>query len=147
MLRGLKSIIAGSGLDTKKIVSQWGILEHGVAVWLKSGHLSKLILEVWAEGNSARLIGRFDFTIDYVYGSDGEGDLWLDSAAVAWIIKKHGLYPANCSYRIVADTSDGAPAVDGWSTTRLVSTSGLTQHSIGAVVGGGTVGATLSYWR
>jgi hypothetical protein len=47
MLRGLKQIVAGCGLDTSKLVGQGSVLEAGVAAWVNSRHLDELLLEVW----------------------------------------------------------------------------------------------------
>ncbi|PZS04864.1 MAG: hypothetical protein DLM56_04575 [Pseudonocardiales bacterium] len=68
-----------------------------------------LVLEVYDPRDSAGndLIGRFDFTIDYGYYPDGDGDLWLDPDTVAFAIRRAGTYPAACSYRFVADTEPG----------------------------------------
>jgi Bacterial HORMA domain 2 len=146
MLRGLKQIVAGCGLDTTKIMGEWSVLEAGVAAWVDSRHLERLVLEVWDKKSLTSLIGRFDFTIDYSYYS-GEGELWLDPGTVAWAIKKNGSYPSGCDYRVVASTASGAPDVNGWSTTTLRSTAGMREHSIGTALGGGSMGAGLSYWK
>jgi hypothetical protein len=147
MLRGLKQIIAGCGLSTSKIMGEWDVLEDGVATWVDSRHLEKVVLEVWDTKKTDKLIGRFDFTIDYSYYGSGDGELWLDPDTVAWAIRKNGSYPSSCEYRIVASTSSGAPSVDGWSSTTLRSTAGMRQHAIGTALGGGSVGAGLSYWK
>jgi hypothetical protein len=147
MLRGLKQIIGGCGLDTSKIMGQWEVLEDGVATWVDSRHLEKLVLEVWDRKSAKTLIGRFDFTINYNYYDNGDGELWLDPETVAWAIAKNGSYPSGCDYRIVATTSPGTPKVDGWSPTTPRSTAGMREHSIGTVLGGGSMGAGLSYWK
>ena len=147
ILRGLKQIIAGCGLDVSKLASQWEVLENGVSTWVNSRHLEELVLEVWDPRTPGRLVGRFDFTMDYSYYGSGDGDLWLDPATVAWAIKKNGAYPSTCEYRIVADTAAGAPTVAGWSSTTFRSTDGLSRHSVGTAIGGGSMGAGLSYWK
>jgi hypothetical protein len=147
MLRGLKQIVGGCGLDTSKLVGEWSELEAGIAAWISSGHLTELVLEVWDRKNPSRLIGRFDFTIDYGYYGSGDGDLWLDPDTVAWAIRKNGSYPSAGDYRIVAVTAHGAPHVNGWSETTLRSTDGLRRHSVGTALGGGSMGAGLSYWK
>jgi hypothetical protein len=148
MLRGLRQIIRGTGLDPTLLTDQWEVLERGVAAWLRSGHLKALILEVYDPGRQANhdLIGRFEFDIDYGYHPDGDGDLWLDSDAVAFAIRKNGSYPSLCAYRVVADTSPGYPAVPGWATTNLRATTGFTRHSTGTALSGGGLGAGLSYY-
>jgi Bacterial HORMA domain 2 len=148
MLRSMKQIIRESGLSITRIQSQWAVLEDGVATWLNSGHLERLVLEVFDTGKpaGADLIGRFDFTIDYTYYGDGDGDLWLDPETVSYAVRKNGSYPALCEYRLIADTAPGYPAVDGWSTTTFRSTAGFTRHSVGTAIGGGSIGAGLSYY-
>jgi hypothetical protein len=147
MLRGLKQIVAGCGLNTSKLVGQWSVLENGVATWVNSRHLDELVLEVWDTKNPNKLIGRFDFAIDYSYYGNGDGDLWLDPDTVAWAIRKNGSYASGCDYRIVADTKPGAAAVTGWSNTTFRSTDGMRRHSVGTALGGGSMGASLSYWK
>lgn len=148
MLRGLRQIIRGTGLDPAYLRDRWDVLERGIAAWLRSGHLQGLILEVYDPGRRRGddLVGRFDFTIDYGYHADGDGDLWLDSDAVAFAVRKNGSYPSLCDYRVVADTSPGRPDVTGWSTTSLRSTTGFTRHSIGTAMTGGSLGAGLAYY-
>jgi hypothetical protein len=148
MLRGLRKIIIGTGLDPALLTEEWAVLERGIAEWLRSRHLQGLVLEVYdpsrRTGND--LVGRFDFKIDYGYHADGDGDLWLDSDAVAFAIRKNGSYPALCEYRIVADTSPGYPSVPGWTTTTMRSTLGFTRHNVGTAMTGGSLGASLSYY-
>lgn len=148
MLRGMKQIIRESGLSTSKILSEWVVLEDGIAAWLTSGHLKGLVLEVYDPGkpSGADLVGRFDFTIDYTYYGDGDGELWLDPDTVSYTVLKNGSYPSRCSYRLIADTAAGYPPVDGWSTTTLRSTAGFTRHSVGTAIGGGSLGAGLHYY-
>lgn len=148
MLRSMKQIIRGSGLSISKIQSDWAVLEAGISTWLNSGHLKALVLEVYDSCKPAgtELVGRFDFTIDYGYYSDGEGDLWLDPDTVSYAVRKNGSYPARCHYRLIADTAPGYPAVDGWSATTFRSTAGFDRHSVGTAIGGGSLGAGLSYY-
>jgi Bacterial HORMA domain 2 len=148
MLRGMKQIIRESGLSIERIQSQWSVLEAGIATWLKSGHLKALVLEVFDPGKPTGNdhVGRFDFTIDYGYYSDGDGELWIDPDTISYVVRKNGSYPAKCEYRLIADTASGYPAVDGWSTTTFRSTAGFTRHSAGTAIGGGSLGAGISYY-
>lgn len=147
MLRSVKQIIRESGLRIDIIQNQWTVLETGVATWLRSRHLKALVLEVHDPTKPAGggLVGRFDFTIDYTYG-DGDGELWLDPDTVSYAVRKNGSYPANCAYRLVADTAPDRPDVLGWTTSTLRSTAGLTRHTVGTAIGGGSLGAGLSYY-
>jgi len=147
MLRSVRQIIRESGLRIDTIQNQWNVLETGVATWLNSRHLKALVLEVYdpAKPAGTDLVGRFDFTIDYTYG-DGDGELWLDPDTVSYTVRKNGSYPASCAYRLVADTALGRPDVEGWSGTTLRSTAGFTRHTVGTAIGGGSLGAGLSYY-
>lgn len=148
MLRGVKQIIRESGLRIDIIQNQWNVLENGLATWLNSRHLKALVLEVYDPTKPAGAddrVGRFDFTIDYTYG-DGNGELWLDPDTVSYTVRKNGSYPATCSYRLVADTVPGYPPVEGWSDTTFRSTAGFTRHTVGTAIGGGSLGAGLSYY-
>jgi hypothetical protein len=148
MLRGLRQIVRDSGLSTARMIDQWEVLERGVATWLGSGHLKALTLEVFDPRMpaGADLVGRFDFTIDYNYYGDGDGELWLDSDTVAYAIRKNGSYASECNYRFVADTDPGKPYVTGWEDTMLRSTAGFTSHAVGTAIGGGSLGAGLTYY-
>lgn len=147
ILRSIRQIIRDSGLSTSKMTDQWAALEAGVATWLKSGHLKALILEVY----DLRDIlddrrGRFDFTIDYSYGDD-DGELWLDPDVVSHAIRKNGSFPSQCEYRLVADVSDGAPSVLGWSSATLRSTEGFSRHTVGTATAAAKLGASLAYYK
>lgn len=148
VLRGIKQLVRGAGLSLGYMSEHWEVLESGVATWLRSGHLQRLVLEVFDSGKSpgAQLVGRFDFDIDYGYYPGADGDLWMDPDAVAFALRKAGITAAQCSYRVVATTSPGRPDVPGWSNTSLRSTDGFTRHASGTIVGGGQLGAGLSYY-
>jgi hypothetical protein len=149
MLKSIRQIAREAGLDTTHLNNNWAVLENGVSTWLRSGHLQSLVLEVFdttlATGKD--LVGRFDFVIDYGYYGDGNGELWLDPDTVSYAVRKNGSYPSRCSYRLVADTLPGEPTVPGWSETTFRSTDGFTRHTVGAAIGGGSLGATLAYYK
>src|SRR5262249_25695969 len=107
LLRSVRALVKGCGLDTTRLVGQWEVLEAGVSVWLASRHLRTLTLEVFDPNRSTGddLVGRFDFTIDYGYYADGDGDLWFDPDAVAYTIRKNGAIPAQCDYQLVASAA------------------------------------------
>ncbi len=146
MLRGLRQIVLEAGLDQSRLVGDWHTLEAGVTTWIGSGHLRALMLEIIDPSRSGSdLVGRFDFTIDYGYYGDGDGELWLDPETIRFAVRKAGTYPDACTYRVVADTAPNHPPVSGWSGTTLRDTSGFTRHTTGTAVGGGHLGASLSY--
>jgi Bacterial HORMA domain 2 len=148
LVRSVRALVKGCGLDTTRLVGQWEVLEAGVSSWLASKHLRALTLEVFDPNRKAGadLVGRFDFTIDYGYDADGDGDLWFDPDAVAYAIRKNGAIPARCDYRLVADNAPGRPDVPGWSSTSYRSTADFTRHTIGSTTGGGSLGVNLAYY-
>lgn len=147
MLGSIRSIIKGSGLSPDLLRDQWATLEHGIATWLASRHLKMVTLEVFDPGKRPNdLVGRFDFTIDYGYYPGGDGDLWLDPDTVAYAIRKNGSYPGRCQYRIVIDCAPGYRQIPGWTDTTYRSTAGFTRHTVGTALGGGSLGAGLSYY-
>lgn len=146
LIRSLKQLVVACGLDATKLLGQWQTLENGVATWLGTRHLERLVLEIYSTPTS-KLVRRFDFDIDYGYHPNGDGDLWIDPDTVAYAITKSGELPKNCSYDILAKNSAGRPDVAGWSTGTFRSTRDLTRRSVGATVGGGDLGASLGVWK
>lgn len=146
LVRSLKQLVVACGLNASKLLGEWQILENGVATWLRTHHLERLVLEIYDPATD-RLIKRFDFEIDYTYHPGGDGDLWIDPDTVEYAVRKAGAVPSRCSYDIFAHTAPGRPDVSGWTTGTLRSTAHLQRRSVGAAVGGGDLGASLSYWK
>lgn len=148
LLRTLRSLITEAGLDPTKFMSTWSVWEDGVAHWLGERGLDTLVLEVFDPTDTTDdRRGRFDFTLDYTYG--GDGDLWIDPDIITFTVKKAGSYPSNCRYKLVAITSRWAtdPPTGSWTSTTLRSTEGFTRHNAGTSVAGGSTSASLSYYR
>ena len=146
MLNSIQFIVREIGLDPSKAADHWEATELGIRTWLGTQDLDTVILEVY-DPSSGSLTGRWDFDIIYGYGSDGDGSMWVDTDAIRYAIKKAGLVPVECQYRIVAITKTGAPDVVGWSRTTLRSTDGLSRHSIGTTIGAVGAGTGTAYWR
>ncbi|MCI4142227.1 hypothetical protein [Streptomyces sp. MMS20-AI2-20] len=148
LINSLRKIVKSSGLDPARLTGQWTVLEAGIAAWLESQHLRALVMEIYDPrlGYGDDLVGRFDFTIDYGYYPNGDGDLWLDPETVYYTVRKAGSFPSQCDYRFIATTSAGRPDVPGWSTTNLRSTNGFARNDVGTSIGGGSLGAGLSYY-
>lgn len=144
MLNSVKRIVQLSGLDPGKMTGNWKALESGISTWLRDGHLESVHLEVY---NSAtdELVRRWDFEIHY--GETGDGSFWQDSDDIRYHIKKAGLNPNNCDYRIVTTTTNGRRNVDGWAKTSLRSTEGFVKQGIGTTIGAGGISTGTSYWR
>lgn len=146
MLTSLKRIISWIGLDVGKLTSDWGVLERGIKTWLGSKDLKTLVLEVYRPGGQT-LVNRWDFDVEYGYGSGDDGTMWVDTDAIRNAIKKCGFDPAGCDYRIIARTNPGSLDVVGWGPATLLSTDGFVRHSVGTTIGANPLGTRTAYWR
>jgi Bacterial HORMA domain 2 len=145
LLQCLQDIVKGSGLDPSKISMEWVVLENGLSVWLKTEDLRAVTLEVFTP-RTYDLVGRWDFTIVYTW-TEGSENFWVDTDQIYYAIRKQGLWPSDCDYRIIADTKLGRPDVEGWSSTTYRSTEGFVRQSIGTTLDASGLGATATYYR
>ena len=144
LLRSIKNIIRLSGLDPSKFVDDWDTMERGIKTWLNTRDLEMVVLEVY-EPKTDKLVGRWDFEIAYSFS--GDGSFFVDPEAIEYHIRKQGVHPSACKYRLVTTTKTGRPDVQGWTTTTFRSTNGLVRQSIGATIDGSGLSTTTSYWR
>lgn len=144
MLRSLRSIITWTGLDPKQFVDEWASYELAVRTWLDSQHLQTVVIEI--TNTSGGLATRWDFSVDYGYGS-GDGSMWADTQALKFAIAKAGVQPSECKYSISLLTKPGKSSVAGWGTGTLLSTDGFTKQSVGTTIGTHTIGTQASYYR
>src|SRR5208337_2452532 len=144
MLMSLKEIILCSGLSPEKLVMDWKVLQRGISTWLNSRDLETVILEVFNPRIDA-LIGRWDFEI--LYGSSGDGGMWVNTDDIKYHIRKAGQWPSTCDYRIVLTTKISRPSVEGWSDTTLRSTDGFIRQSLGTTLDGNGLKSGTAYWR
>lgn len=145
LLTSIKNIIRLSGLSPEKLTRDWESLERGVKKWLDTEDLKEIHLEVF-NPYTDKLVGRWDFEIFYGFSADGAA-FWQDPDAIKYHIKKQGLWPGDCDYRIVVTTRPGRPDVSGWSKTTLRSTAGFVKQSIGTTIDGGGLSTGAGYWR
>jgi hypothetical protein len=144
MLNMLSEIIREIGLDPKSFAASWSTYEEALTTWLTSRHLKRVRLEVY-DPKTDNLVTAWD--IDVVYGSVGEGTLWVDVMAIRYAIAKAGLVPLSCRYDIIYTTEPGRPAVNGWGPAAHRSTAGLKRYAIGSTTGGNGLTAEIAYWR
>ncbi len=146
MLTSLKRLIIWIGLDPGKLTRDWDALERGIKTWLGTKDLRTVVLEVYRAA-SRTLVGRWDFDIDYSFGTGDDGSMWTDTDAIRFAIKKCGIDPAGCEYQIIAVTNPGRPDVEGWGPATLLSTDGLVRYSVGTTIGANPLGTRTAYWR
>jgi len=145
ILKSLKDIIRLSGLDPAKLVNSWDSNMRALRTWLDSGHLQRVVLEIYHPETDA-LITRWD--VDVVYSwSSGDGSFWTDTEQLKYHIRKAGVSPSVAGYRLLMDNKDGRPDVEGWSTTSYRSTDGMVRQSLGSTIEHSGLGASAAYWR
>lgn len=145
ILKSLKDIIRLSGLDPGKLADEWTVLEKGIRTWIDSGHLKKIVLEVFDPRTNA-LLGRWDIEISYAYSGDN-GQFWTDTDSIRFAIRKAGVHPEQARYDVKVTTSAGRPDVTGWATTTFRSTAGFVEQRIGTTVEGSGLSGGFSYYR
>ena len=144
LLTSIKNIIRLSGLNPGKLTEDWNVLERGIKTWLAAQDLEQVHLEVY-KPTSDKLVGRWDFEINY--GFQGDGSFWQDPDAIKYHITKQGLWPNECEYRIVTTTKPNRVDVAGWCGTSLRSTNGFVKQSIGTTIDGSGLSSGTGYWR
>ena len=145
ILKSLKDIIRLSGLDPAKLVNSWESNMRALRAWLDSGHLQRVVLEIYHPETDA-LITRWD--VDVVYSwSSGDGSFWTDTEQLKYHILKAGVAPSAAVYRLLMDNKDGRPDVEGWSKSSYRSTDGMVRQSLGSTVEHSGLGASAAYWR
>lgn len=145
ILKSFKDIIRLSGLDPGKLVADWETNMRALRAWLNSGHLERVVLEVFNPKTGA-LVVRWD--IDIVYNwSSGDGSFWTDTEQLKYHIRKAGLAPSDASYDMLLHTKPGEPEVAGWSTGSYRPTDGMVRHSLGSTIEHYGLGGNAAYWR
>lgn len=144
MMLTLKEIVRESQLDPGQMATGWKNLEDGVAVWMRSRHLQSVTLEVFSRA-SDKLAARWDLEISYTT-SNGDGNFWTDTELIRYSIAKAGLDPKGCGYRFLVCTADGAPKLEGWTTSPFRATDSFVRHSMGSQIGAPEAQVETAYW-
>lgn len=145
ILRSLKEIIRLSGLSPEKLAGEWEVLLRGISRWIETKHLESVTLEIYDPSTDA-LIKRWDIAVVYTWAFDA-GTFWTDTDQLRSAIKKAGLSPEQAKYRVLVQNKDGAPSVEGWSSTSFRSTAGFVRQSLGSTIDHNGLSANASYWR
>lgn len=145
ILKSLKDIIRLSGMSPEAFAGSWDSNLRAVKAWLDSGHLEKVILEVF-DPNTNKLITRWDIDVVYSWGG-GDGSFWTDTEQIKYAIRKAGVAPSQAKYELLLHTKPGRPDVDGWGRGEYRSTDGMVRQSLGTTVEHSGLGANTSYWR
>jgi hypothetical protein len=141
----LREVIRENGLSPERLMQDWETIEDGIRAWLRSGHLTNVVIEFFKPGAMA-VSARWEFPIGYL-GSGVDDDMWLDKNYLRQLIAKATRPTSDCRYRIVLSTKPGAPTVDGFSDCTFLSTSHLSARQAGTVIATGHITAGVTYWR
>jgi hypothetical protein len=145
LLKSLKDILLYSGLNPNKLATGRDWLHRGISAWIESGHLRKIVLEVYTPVSN-KPVGRWDINISYEW-TGGDGQFWTDTDMIRFAISKAGLLPSSAEYDVIVDLAPGAPTVPGWSTTTFRSTAGMFEQRIGTTVEASGLSGGVSYYR
>lgn len=145
ILKSLKDIIRLSGLDPASFVGCWDLHLRGITTWMASGHLERIVLEIYNPKSDA-LLGRWDIEIAYGWTS-GDGSFWTDTEQIRHAIRKAGMASSDAQYRLLVDRKPGWEAVEGWGFAQYRSTTGMVRQSLGTTVEHSGLGANSAYWR
>jgi hypothetical protein len=145
LLKSVKDILLHSGLDPSKLASNREALHRGISRWIESGHLRKIVLEVYAPSTN-RLVGRWDISISYEW-TGGDGEFWADTDMIRFAIKKAGILPSSAEYTLIVDLATGSPPVPGWTSTTYRSVLGMVEQRIGTTIEAGGLSGGVSYYR
>ena len=146
ILKSIKQLILLVGLDPSHFISDWNLLDRGIKTWITSGHLESATIEIYSKINN-QLIFRWDFEINYSYGSGDDGEFWVDLNPIKNAIYKAGISAGSCQYDILLRNKPGKPDVVGFIPCDYRSTEGFVRQSVGTTIGTNYHGSQSNYWR
>src|SRR5665647_1942714 len=107
ILKSLKDIIRLSGLDPSNFAATWDSKLLALRTWIDSGHLERVVLEVFHPKTDALII-RWDIDIVYGWSSD-EGNFWTNTDQLRYHILKAGVIPGEAKYEVLLHNKPGRP--------------------------------------
>jgi hypothetical protein len=141
----LREVIRENGISPSKLMQDWETIERGIHSWLRSGHLTNIVVEFYKPGAIASS-ARWEFPIGYA-GSGVDDDMWLDKDYLRQLIAKSARPSTDCTYRIILCTKAGAPTVSGFSDCSFLATGNLAARHAGTVIATRHMTASVTYWR
>lgn len=141
----LREVIRENGISPNNLMQEWEIIEQGIRTWLRSGHLTDIVVEFHKPGTTV-IAARWDFPVHYT-GAGVEDDMWRDGDYLRQLIAKAKKPPSDCVYRIILCTRVGAPRVVGFADCTFLSTSTLSPREAGTVIATAHMTASVTYWK
>ncbi|WP_029934549.1 hypothetical protein [Sphingomonas sp. UNC305MFCol5.2] len=144
ILKSLKDIVRMAGLDPASFAADWSSNHRAISTWLSSGHLTKVMLDIYHPATNALIIR---WEIEVVYGYTGDGGFYTDTEQLRFHIRKAGVAPTDAKYDLTLRRKQGAPPVEGWGSATARSTEGFVRQSLGSTIEHNGLGANAAYWR
>lgn len=143
ILGSFGTILAHLGLSQASLNADWDVLEAGLKTWIAEGSLGEVRLEC---GDPRYPVAVFRVPIEYRVSSEGDIAFVTSQARIARSLAKLESAPAGTSYRVVVKYAGTHTHVDGWTSTTLADTSGMSMYALGGLGSGPDAGASLSYY-
>jgi len=145
IVKTLKDIIRGSGLNPSKLADGYATYMRGIETWLQTEHLRAITLEIY-NPSTGGLIRRWYIEVRYDWSS-GDASFWMDADQIKFALSKAGVAPSTAKYNIILDLKPGSDDVSGWGSGSYRSTAGLVRQALGSTIEHNGLGASASYWR
>lgn len=156
----LLNYIDHRNLNVQKLVDMREKLEGAIWTYLSSGHLTRVIVEVYRDSND-ELIERFDLKYDITSPENlsqqeiedmNETNFQSYHEEIMGELRKYDPPPDGCTYRIMIgykttnDLGESPPDLDGWTSANPRDTSSLNKNSLGDAIDAGPVDAAAEFW-
>jgi len=134
LMSTIAQILISLGIDTTRYFKRIQTDERAIKAWIEEGSLKTLHVECTSPGGT--LLKTFQFDVAYTSANVGDTAFTNTQAQALRYMAKVGSVPRGTTYRLVCTFNFTHSTQDGWSTTSLASTAGLTSRSIGTLASG-----------
>lgn len=147
-------------LDVNKLVDMREKIEDAIWTYLSSGHLTRVIVEVYHESNG-ELEERFDLKYDITSPDNlsqqeiedmNETNFQSYHEEIMEELRKYDPPPSGCTYRIMIgyrttnDIGESPPDLDGWTSANPRDTTDLENKSLGDAINAGPIDAAAEFY-
>lgn len=148
------------GLDVNKLVDMREKLEDAIWTYLSSGHLTRVIVEVYPNGGG-QLEERFDLAFELTSPEDvtkeqakdmNERNFQSYHEQIMGELRQFDPPPEGSTYRILVgyraenDHGESPPDLDGWADAMAKDTSHLNKNDLGDAIDAGPVDGSAELW-
>lgn len=144
--RVMLDTVVARGLPLDYMHSNLKALTDGFRTWIAGRWLKGAIVEVY-DTASDTMVERFDLDLAYQpTGQGGRERFTTDMDRVKAALAKLPPLRPGCRYHVLADLTDDAPELPGWSDARTRDTGDLQKNNVGKVIDTARIGVDLSLW-